>query len=142
MSNKTNMFEIATRTKMRFPSSKGDINAEQLWDAPLRSNDGFNLDAIAKGINKTVSVAKEESFVDQAKKTATEERAILTLNVVKYVIDVKLDEEKAEAQRRTDKVEIEKLLGALERKQNEAIDGLTENQIKKKLGDLMARSGT
>lgn len=139
--SKTNMFETATRTKMRFPSIRNELTVEQLWDVPLRSNDGFNLDAIAKTVNKTVKIANEESFVDQAKKTVAEERALLTLDVVKYVINTKLEEEKAEAQRRSDKIEIEKLLGALERKQNEAIDGMTEGQIKKKLGDLMARSG-
>ena len=36
-----NIFEYATRAKLRFASSRGDLTVEQLWDVPLRSTDGF-----------------------------------------------------------------------------------------------------
>lgn len=38
-----NMFEFATRSKLRFTSARGELTAEQLWDVPLRSRDDFSL---------------------------------------------------------------------------------------------------
>ena len=29
------MYEVALRKKLRWPSTKGDLSLEQLWDAPL-----------------------------------------------------------------------------------------------------------
>ena len=38
MSN--NIFEYATRSKLRFQSSHGVLTVEQLWEVPLRSKAG------------------------------------------------------------------------------------------------------
>ncbi len=59
MDNTTSMFEYATRHKLRFTSSKGELTVEQLWDAPLLSGDGFNLNNIAKAA-KRKAANKEE----------------------------------------------------------------------------------
>ena len=58
-----NLFEIATRKKLRFPSLKGELSAEQLWDLPLSSRVGLDLDNIAKAVNKDLKAEEEDSFV-------------------------------------------------------------------------------
>lgn len=88
----TNIFEYATRTKLRFASTKGELTLEQLWDVPLRSRDDFNLNAVAKAANKAWKDISEESFVETAK-TPEHTRRETALEVVKYVIDTKLAEE-------------------------------------------------
>ena len=46
-----NIFEQASRAKLRFDSVKGQLVTEQLWDLPLQSKTNFDLDTVAKGIS-------------------------------------------------------------------------------------------
>lgn len=130
-----NMFEYATRTKLRFTSIKGELSAEQLWDVPLRSRDDFNLNAIAKSANKALKEISEENFVE-TKKTAEHARREAALEVVKYVIDVRITEEKAAETRAERKQEKEKLLAILAEKQAGKLSDLTEKELQKRIAAL------
>lgn len=137
MDNSTNLFEYATRNKLRFASSKGDLTVEQLWDVPLRSTDGFNLDVIARSANKSFKDATEESFVATTRLPA-HTRLEMTLEVVKRVIEVKLTAE-ADAKRRAEnKTEREKLLAILAEKQAGKLSELTEKELQKRIAALEA----
>jgi hypothetical protein len=130
-----NIFEYATRNKLRFASSRGELTVEQLWDVPLRSRDDFNLNAIAKTANKAVKDISEESFVE-TKKTPEHTRRESALEVVKYVIDVRLTEEKATETRAAKKQEKEKLLNILAEKQAGKLSELTERELQKRIAAL------
>lgn len=130
-----NLFEYATRNKIRFASSRGELSVEQLWDVPLRSTDGFNLDAVAKAANKAYKDATEESFVSSAR-TAVHTRLENTLEVVKRVIQVKLDDEAAAKRRAENKVEKEKLLKILAEKQDGKLSDLTEKELQRRIAAL------
>jgi hypothetical protein len=56
MSNsENNLFEKASRLKLRFSSPAGLLTVEDLWDLPLSAQAKVaNLDDIAKGLNKTL----------------------------------------------------------------------------------------
>ena len=130
-----NLFEFATRNKLRFASTKGDLTSEQLWDVPLRSTDGFNLDAIARLANKVFKDATEESFVSTAR-TPAHTRLDAPLEVVKRVIEVKLADE-ADAKRRAEnRVEREKLLKILAEKQEGKLSELSEKELQKRIAAL------
>jgi hypothetical protein len=133
--NNSNMFEVATRAKVRFPSTKGPLSVEQLWDVPLRSRDGFDLNAIAKSINGELKAASEENFVDSAKNPA-QAKIELQLDLVKFIIQSKLDDEEEAKNRADRKAKREKLLEALSKKQDDALGNLSEAQIKKELEAL------
>ena len=130
-----NIFEYATRTKLRFASIKGELTIEQLWDVPLRSRDDFNLNAIAKAANKALKEVSEESFVETTK-TATHTRCEAAMEAVKYIIDVKLAEEEAAKTRAEKKQEKEKLLGILAEKQAGKLSELSEKELQKRIAAL------
>jgi hypothetical protein len=130
-----NIFEYATRNKLRFTSTKGELSVEQLWDVPLRSRDDFNLNAIAKATNKAFKEISEESFVE-TKKTPEHTRREAALETVKYVIEVKLAEEKAAETRAERKQEKEKLLQILAEKQAGKLSELTEKELQKRIAAL------
>ena len=131
----TNLFEYATRNKLRFASVRGELTVEQLWDVPLRSRDDFNLDAVAKVANRAWKALTEESFVE-TEKTPEHTRREVALKVVKYVIDTKLTEE-ADAKRRAEnKVEKEKLLKILAEKQEGKLSDLSEKELQRRIAAL------
>jgi len=135
MKMETNMFEYATRNKIRFTSMRGEMSVEQLWDVPLRSKDGFDLDAVAKAANKSLKALTEESFVS-TERTPAHEKAELTLEIVKHVIQVKLAEEAAAKKRADNRVEREKLLKILAEKQEGKLSELTEKELQKRINAL------
>ena len=127
-------FEYVTRAKLRWPSSRGQLSIEQLWDAPLRSKNDFDLNAIAKDVSKTLK-STEENFVETAK-NAERELYELLLDVVKYVIDTKLREEEAAKRKAANKVEKQKLLAILAEKKDGALSALSEKELQERIAAL------
>ena len=130
-----NIFEQATRRAIRFESAKGDLSVEQLWDLPLQSRNQFDLDTVAKTVNRQLNAVTEESFVS-VRENPAKETLSLKLELVKYIISVKLQEAE-EARNRANKAsEKEKLLRLLDEKQNEALRALTPEEIQERLKAL------
>lgn len=130
------LFEYATRNKLRFASNRGDLSVEQLWDVPLRSGDFFNLNTIARGVNKALKTTSEENFVETTRKTTEQTRLEVALETVKYVIDSKLADETAAAQRAENKTKKEKLLAILAEKQDGKLSELSERELKRQIAEL------
>ena len=130
-----NLFQIATRRKMRFTSIRGLMSAEDLWEIPLRSKDGFNLNEIAKEANRKVKAADEESFVDVD--STPESRVVeMALAVVMQVIEVMLDEEKTQKKAAENAKERQKLLRILAEKKVGALSDLSVAELEKRINDL------
>ena len=130
-----NIFEQATRRAIRFESAKGDLSVEQLWDLPLQSRNQFDLDTVAKTVNRQLNAVTEESFVS-VRENPAKETLSLKLEIVKHIISVKLQEAE-EARNRANKAsEKEKLLRLLDEKQNEALRALTPEELQERLKAL------
>lgn len=130
-----NIFEYASRNKIRFTSPRGELSVEQLWDVPLRSKDDFNLNTIAKAANKALKDATEESFVETSR-TALHVRLEASLDLVKHVIETKISDEDTSKKRADNKIEREKLLGILAEKQAGKLSALSESELKKRIEAL------
>lgn len=129
------LFQQAARKKFRFMSSKGALTVEQLWDLPLQSRSGFDLDSIAKAINAELKAANEESFVNTTNNpTVTHLQAQLEL--VKYIIQVKLEEGELAKKRAERATERQRLTEILHSKKDEALAGLSVEDIEKRLAEL------
>lgn len=131
----TNIFEQASRQKLRFETNKGMLSTDDLWNLPLQSTRGtLNLDDIARGINAKIKDSTVESFV--SKTTQASETESLRLDIVKRVIEVKI----AEAEEKKNKVEAaeqkKRLLEALSNKKAESLNNMTEAQIQAELDKL------
>lgn len=131
----SNIFKSAAVLKLRFDSSKGRLTTEQLYDLPLTSKTGFDLDNVAKRVNADLKEAGEESFVKTGGNPEAE-RLTLMLEVVKEVIADKQvaiesrEKSVAKAQER------QKLLALLDRKSEEELDGLSKEEIQKRIAAL------
>lgn len=113
------MFEQAARLKLRFDSVKGLLTAEDLWDLPLTSSRGANLNDMAKGLNRELKETADEDFVNPSEKPNVVLK--LKFDIVKHVIDVRLADAaaaKLHAERRDKK---DRLLELIARKQDESL---------------------
>jgi hypothetical protein len=129
MENK-NMFEVATRSKFRF-SFRGLISVEDLWDLSLE-----NLDSIFKSLNSQVKESKEDSLLKV--KSAANETLDTMIEIVKYVVSVKLAENEARAKVREKKEQKQKILAILSEKQDAELHNKSVEELSAMLDTLDA----
>lgn len=135
-----NLFELASRQKLRFSSAKGDLTVEQLWDLPLiitspTRDVKADLDTLARSINHELKAQAEESFV-VTKANPAKDRLELALELVKHIIGVKLAEAEQAKKALENRAERQKLLAILGQKEDAALAELTPEQIKARLAAL------
>jgi len=129
------MFEKASRLKLRFPSTRGLLVVEQLWDMPLTSRDGFNLDEIAIELNKKIESSSSRSFVTDS--TPANDELKLQFEIVKHIIQVKLSDAKASKESAAKQERKKQLLAILADKEDEALAKMSKEEI---LAELEALS--
>lgn len=132
-----NLFEIATRKAYRFASLKGELTVEQLWQLPLTSRGPVDLDVLAKGINKELKDTEEESFVTTNSNPHRGELQV-KLDILKHIIAVKQEEAVAATKRLVNAQERQKLQELLAKKNDQALEGLSAEEIQAKLDALDA----
>src|SRR5882724_10767188 len=124
----TDLFQAASRQKLRFETPRGLLSIEDLWDLPLTSARSVSLDTIALDLHAELKAATDVvSFVDQTAKP--DEILQLKFDLVKYVIDVRKAEAletRQAAERREAK---QRLLAALDRKREQKIETMSEEEI-------------
>ena len=130
-----NIFEYATRAKLRFPSKAGDITTEDLWDLPLLSEKGLCLDAVAKAVNAELKQSQEESFVAPTKTVGAAELT-LKLEIVKHIIQIKLDEAAKAKKSAENKKARERITQLIAEKQDAELKELSLDQLQEMYGTL------
>lgn len=131
----SNLFITASRKKFRFASERGDLTVENLWDLPLTSKNGFNLNAVAIGVNAELKGLAEESFVETSTNPRRKDLENM-LDLIKYVISVKQEEAKAATERVAKQELKRKLREAIEAKEGEALQSASLDDLKAQLAAL------
>ena len=122
------MFEKASRKKLRF-AYRGICTVEDLWDLPVEA-----LDTIYKGMNAQVKMAQEESLLDARSKES--ETLELGVEIVKYVVGIKLTEQEARKDAALRYARKQKLMEVLDGKQDAALQDLSEEELQAMIGEL------
>lgn len=131
----SNLFITASRKKFRFASERGDLTVENLWDLPLTSKNGFNLNAVAITVNAELKSLAEESFVETSTNPRRKDLENM-LDLIKYVISVKQEEAKAATERVAKQALKRKLQEAIEAKEGEALQSASLEDLKSQLAAL------
>lgn len=131
----TDLFVTASRKKFRFASERGDLTVEQLWDLPLTSKNGFNLNAVAIAVNSELKGLAEESFVETSSNPRRRELEQM-LEIIKFIIAAKQDETKAASERLAKQAMRRKLQEAIEAKEDQALVGSSIEELKAQLAAL------
>lgn len=123
-----NIFEFAVRNKVRFPF-KGLISVEDLYDLSLE-----NLDKVYKALNTQVKQQEEESLLT----TKSKEDVVLDtqIKIVKHIFETKTKEKEDRLQAAAKKEQKQKIMAIIGRKEDEALQNSSLDDLKKMLEDL------
>jgi len=124
-----NMFERASRLRIRYNTPRGILSVEDLWDLPLttKSLTSPSLDSIAKELNRGVKETETESFVVKAPKA--NEVLQLSFDVVKHVIEVRMAEAEAAATAKARADQKQELLAIIKEKRLDEKKGKTVEEL-------------
>ena len=126
--NTTNIFEIATRSKFRYPY-KGTITTEDLWDlSPTQ------LDVVYKALNKELAETSGVSLLHDVSDKQKDLQA--KIDIVMYIYEYKqqmVANARMEVERAAKK---QRILDILAKKQENALENMSEDDLKKMLDDL------
>ena len=133
----SDIYKFAAKNALRFPSSKGDLTVEQLFQLPLKSPMGtFDLNSVAKAISRTLKGATEESFVEDTSNDPSAIRLSTAMEIVKDVIATKQAENKASLDRVKKTAERKKILDAIAAKKDEKLTQASLEELEKQLSAL------
>lgn len=122
------LFELATRNKMRFPF-RGMISVEDLWDLSLT-----NLDSVFKILNAEAKKSEEESLLNT--KSKEDEEISNKIDIVKYIVNVKLEEKRAREDARKNAEMKQRLLEIKAKRQDAALENMSDEDLDKMLAKL------
>lgn len=123
-----NLFEIATRNNYQFPF-RGMINVIDLWDLPLT-----NLDSVFKTLNAEIKRSEEESLLNT--KSTKDEEISNKIDIVKYIVSVKLAEKKAREDNKKNAEMRQRLLEIKAKREDAALENLSDEELDKALAEL------
>ena len=123
-----NIFEMAVREKIRFPF-KGIINVEDVWDLGLK-----DLDSIFKNLNSQLKQAKEESLLNV--RTKQDEEIDMKIEIIKYVVKIKLEEENLRLKVKEQKEKKQKIMEILSTKQDVDLQNKSVEELQNMLNEL------
>ena len=123
------MFEKASRLKLRFATKRGNVSTEDLWDLPLTQ-----LDVIYQDLHKQAEKEDTVSLINKPAKV--NDRTQLSLDIVKRVYEVRVAEAEARKNAEASAAEKQKLLALLAEKDDEALKGMSREELQKKIDEL------
>ena len=130
------IFESASRLKLRFPSPKGLLTVEDLWDLPLTSTTGkANLDTIACTLHAEIERQPKVSFVVK-QGSALDQTNKLSLDVVIHIIEVRLAENEQKKQVEARREQKQQLLEIIAKKEAEQLYGSSFDELRARVATL------
>lgn len=133
----SDIYKYAAQNELRYDSVRGDLTTEQLFDLPLTSKSGFDLDNVAKAVNAELKSVSEESFVATSTNPRKKQLEI-SLDIVKDVISTKQAENAAALAKVHKAEERKKILDALGAKKDQALTASSIEELEAKLAALDA----
>ena len=121
----TNIFKYAAKKSLRFPY-KGSLSVEDLFKLDMNS-----LDAVYKTLKKQQKASNEESLIEE--KTTEDKELEVKLAIVKEIFDDKKTAAEKAKKAAANKAKNQRILEILAKKQDEALENMTEDELKAQL---------
>lgn len=122
------LFINATRNNYQFPF-RGMVDVIDLWDLSLT-----NLDSVFKTLNAEVKKSEEESLLNT--KSKEDEEISNKIEIVKYIVSVKLDEKKKREDAKKNAEMRQRLLEIKAKRQDAALENMSDEDLDRALAEL------
>jgi hypothetical protein len=126
------LFLAASRRQLRFTTSRGHITTEDLWSLSLQSLNSIGQFVIANLKPGTESLLENPD----ERATQAEEDEKLRLEIIKAVIKIKQDENKAKLAESTKASQRQFIKELLEKKKIGAMESMSEEELQAQLAAL------
>lgn len=130
------MYKKAIQMKLRFPSQRGLLTVEQVYDLKLSQLEPMIKGALAEVKSKTGDADSELSFLEGKTETKEVEEIKLRFDILKDIYLTKQAEIKAEREEVNTNEEIKKLEAALARKKDKELEEMSADDLEKKILEL------
>jgi len=122
------MFEKASRMKLRF-NYKGLCSVEDLWDITVQG-----LDKVFKELNMQLKSHSEESLLN--KKSKAESVLEMKIDIVRYIVEVKIKEQKLREEKISKASQKQKILSIIAEKQDAELYNKSTEELSKLVEEL------
>lgn len=129
MTNTINIFETATRQRLRWQSTKGVINIEDLWLLKLE-----DLNTIGITLADEIAKQTQQSLIPTTDKA--DETLKLKFEIVKHIVETKWQEQEDRKLAAEKKARKQQLLELIAQKENEALSQKSIDELRKELEAL------
>ena len=129
--NPNNLFVEASRLKLRFATSTGHVTVEDLWDLSLKSLDEIGVRVMEQCKPRLSLLENPDKKADRASRAAE-----LALEIIKFVIGVKQDENKAAVATAAARQQRAFLTNLRDKKKIDQLEGLSLEEIDAQLAAL------
>lgn len=129
------MYKEATRLKLRFPSNKGELTVEQLWDLSLNSLKNI-VKSMYNAKKKFTKMDDELSFLEGVEDSEEQKLAELRYNIVKDIYTTKANENEEALSAAEKKAKKQQLLEIMQRKREQKFENMSEEELQKEIDSL------
>lgn len=129
------MYKEATRLKLRFPSNRGELTVEQLWDLSLNSLKNI-VKSMYNAKKKFTKMDDELSFLEGVEDSEEQKLAELRYNIVKDIYTTKANENKEALSTAEKKAKKQQLLEIMQRKRGQKFENMSEEELQKEIDSL------
>ncbi|MGX9944947.1 hypothetical protein ACTG4Q_21015 [Bradyrhizobium denitrificans] len=133
------LFEKASRLKLRFPAPIGALSVEQLWDLPIvtKTKNGTDLAGIARELNRRLKDGSDDDlpFLSTTTKKADNENQ-LAFDIVKYIVETKKAEAEKAAEVAANREKKQQILSLIAVKETEELGGKSLDDLRKLAAEL------
>lgn len=132
MANNTIIFEMASQKKFRYPF-RGLITTEDLWDLKPAE-----LDTVYRNLSKELKAIDEDSLIStrSADEGVKANELKNKIEVVKYIFNRKQQEAELHRMAADNAAKRQRLLEALAAKQDNALQNMSEDELRAALAEL------
>jgi len=116
------MYKQASKLKLRFQTTVGNLSVENLWDLSLE-----NLDSLAVSLEEEYKKSGKKSFL--VAKSEKDKTSKLRFDIVLDILTTKVEEANAAAKVQEDKEHNNKIIALIAEKQDESLKGKSIKQL-------------
>lgn len=126
-----NIFKYATINKLRVPTEKGALSAEQLIELPIKQNNKLDLTTVALNLDKKLKQQSTTNLDFLNESINVDEKLQAQFDLIKEIIKHKQSENKTKTEEAANKYHNDKIDALIIQKQEEHLKNLSVEDLQK-----------